>query len=233
MRTTTLFRLKYLVYKVLWAIHHLLDLVPTHPLRVREQRAAEEAADYIDEKMPDALGFETQKELLDFALGEVGETGQYLEFGVAGGGTIRFIAARCSGQQVHGFDSFQGLPESWTGTRLQSKAFARPGDLPKVPGNVELHKGWFSETLPGWRDANPGPVAFLHVDCDIYSSTREVFAGVGDRLGKGSVIVFDEYFNYPNWRNHEFKAGQEVVDGAGVDYEYLGYARNQVAVKVL
>ena len=233
MRTTTLFRIKHLIYKLLWAIHHLLDLVPTHPLRVRELRAAEEAADYVSENMPEALGFETQRELLDYALGEVKASGHYLEFGVAGAGTIRFIAGKAGGQRVHGFDSFEGLPESWTGTRLQSETFARDGSLPKVPDNVVLHRGWFSDTLPGWRAANPGPVAFLHVDCDIYSSTREVFAGVGDRLEAGTVIVFDEYFNYPNWERHEYRAWQEFISGNAIDYEYLGYARNQVAVRVL
>jgi hypothetical protein len=233
MRTTTLFRFKYFIYKLVWAAHHLFDLVRTHPLRVRNLRAVEAAADYIESHMPEALGFETQKELLEYALGEVQCEGHYLEFGVAGGGTIRFIAGSVPGQSVHGFDSFEGLPESWSGTKLRRREFARGGRLPKVPSNVTLHTGWFSDTLPNWREANPGPVAFLHVDCDIYSSTREVLEALGDRLRQGTVIVFDEYFNYPNWENHEFKAWQEFVNAEGVRYEYLGFARNQVAVRVV
>ena len=47
------------------------------------------------------------------------------------------------------------------------------------------------------------------------------------------MIVFDEYFNYPNWRNHEYKAWQEFVSEAGLDYEYLAFAHNQVVVRVL
>jgi predicted O-methyltransferase YrrM len=232
MRTTTFFRLKHLIYKCFWAVQQLLDLVPTHPQRVRNKRAAEEAADYIEARMPDALSFESQKELLDFALGQVQREGHYLEFGVAGGGTIRFIAARADRNQVHGFDSFEGLPESWSGTGIPKRAFARAGDLPRVPDNVILHKGWFAETLPSWRDANPGPIAFLHIDCDIYSSTREVFEIVGDRLIEGTVIVFDEYFNYPNWQRHEFKAWQEYVSANDRKYEYLGFARNQVVLRL-
>ena len=232
MSVSTRFRFKYVVYKLVWAAHHLLDLVRTHPLRVRNLRAVEAAADYIESQMPEALGFETQKELIEYAIGSVRLQGHYLECGVAGGGTIRFIAARAS-SQVHGFDSFEGLPEAWSGTGIRSRAFARAGGLPRVPANVTLHKGWFSDTLPPWAEANPGEVAFLHVDCDLYSSTHEVLTTLGDRLQEGTVIVFDEYFNYPNWENHEFKAWQEFVKDQGVDYEYLGYARNQVAVRVL
>jgi hypothetical protein len=32
-----------------------------------------------------------------------------------------------------------------------------------------------------------------------------------NRLASGSVIVFDEYFNYPGWKVHEFKAFQDDV----------------------
>lgn len=34
---------------------------------------------------------------------------------------------------------------------------------------------------------------------------------VGPRLQVGSIIQFDEYFNFTGWRNHEFKAGEEYV----------------------
>jgi hypothetical protein len=233
MNATTRFRFKHFIYKLVWAAHHLLDLVRTHPLRVRNLRAVEAAVDYIESHMPEALGFETQKELIDHALDEVRCQGHYLEFGVAGGGTIRFIADRSPETKVHGFDSFEGLPEAWSGTRLRRREFARGGQLPPVPANVVLHKGWFNATLPPWCESNPGAIAFMHVDCDLYSSTRDVLAAVGDRLQQGTVIVFDEYFNYPNWENHEFKAWQEFVKDHSVSYEYLGYARNQVAVRVL
>ena len=48
----------------------------------------------------------------------------------------------------------------------------------------------------------------------------------------GTVIVFDEYLNYPGWQNHEFKAFQEFVKANNVRYTYLGYARQQVAVRI-
>jgi hypothetical protein len=77
-----------------------------------------------------------------------------------------------------------------------------------------------------------GPIAFLHIDCDIYSSTVDILQGVGDRLQAGTIVLFDEYFNYSGWRHHEFKAWQEFVAANDISYEYLGFARQQALVRV-
>jgi hypothetical protein len=68
-----------------------------------------------------------------------------------------------------------------------------------------------------------GLVAFLHIDCDLYASTSDVLAGLGDRLVPGSVIVFDEFFNYPGWQDGEYKAFKEFLDERGVGARYLAY----------
>jgi hypothetical protein len=47
-----------------------------------------------------------------------------------------------------------------------------------------------------------------------------------------TIILFDEYFNYPNWEQHEFKAFQEFVRDRAVSYRYLGFSRQLVAVWV-
>lgn len=73
------------------------------------------------------------------------------------------------------------------------------------------------------------------MDCDIYSSTKTIFEFCDDRIKKGTIIVFDEYFNYPNWQEHEFKAFQEFTKSNNIRYEYIGYVKEfeQVAVKIL
>jgi hypothetical protein len=115
---------------------------------------------------------------------------------------------------------------------LGSKAFDVKGKLPRVPANVRLHKGFFDTTLPQWLTENPGLVAFIHVDCDLYTSTRTILDLLAPRLTAGTVILFDEYFNYPNWEHHEFKAFQEFVVARSVKYTYLAFARQQVAVRI-
>jgi hypothetical protein len=228
----TNFRLKYILYRVVLAGFQLLDTGRLHPVRERSIRALNSTVDYIERHMPNALGFETQRELLEYALSETGVPGHYLEFGVFTGGTIRHLAKLKRDQTIHGFDSFEGLPEAWGGFGLGRSAFSKSGRVPRVPANVVLHKGWFRETLPRWRETNTGLIAFMHIDCDLYSSTVDILETLAGQLQLGTVIVFDEYFNYPNWERHEFQAWQEFTTKHDVQYEYLGYARQQVAVRI-
>lgn len=228
----TNFRFKYVVYRVMCGLFQALDVARIHPVCERALRALNDTVDYIDEFLPDAVGFETQKEVTEYALKQVLVKGHYLEFGVFTGGTIKFMAKRVNGAVIHGFDSFEGLPEDWGGFQLGKAAFDVGGRLPKVPGNVRLYRGWFNQSLPPWCENNPGLIAFIHIDCDLYSSTKIIFDLLGERLQKGTIILFDEYFNYPNWRNHEFKAFQELVVKRKMTYTYLAYARQQVVVRI-
>lgn len=81
----------------------------------------------------------------------------------------------------------------------------------------------------------PGPVAFLHIDADLYSSTKYVFDMLEDHIVPGTVIQFDEFFNFPGWREGEYKAFCEFCEIANVKVEYGGYTRwgEQVMVRVL
>jgi hypothetical protein len=228
----TNFRLKYVLYRVVLAAYQLIDTGRLHPVRERSIRALNATVDYVETHMKDALGFETQKEVLSYGIAEAKVSGHYLEFGVFTGGTIRYLAGLKREQTFHGFDSFEGLPEAWSGFSLGPAAFSRRGRLPKVPRNVILHKGWFSSTLVRWRQDFAGPVAFVHIDCDLYTSTVDILDMIADRLQPGTLLVFDEYFNYPNWERHEFKAWQEFVAKHQVQYDYLAYARQQVAIRI-
>ncbi|MEA2976017.1 MAG: hypothetical protein QOF19_1537 [Alphaproteobacteria bacterium] len=228
----TNFSLKYVLYKIVCGLYQVSDVGRIHPMRERSLRALQRSVDYVERVMPDALGLESQRDLTVFALRAVSIEGHYLEFGVFTGGTIRFIARRIGDRIIHGFDSFEGLPEAWSGFNLGGSAFDRGGRLPRVPGNVRLHRGWFKDTLPQWLDSNPGPVAFVHIDCDLYSSTQTILTQLANRLVPGTVILFDEYFNYPNWEQHEYKAFQEFVAEREIKYRYLAFARQQVAVRI-
>ena len=228
----TNFWLKSVLYAIVGAFYQLVDVGRVHPVRERALRALRRSVDYVEAEMQDALGFNSQRQLIVHSLQSVTVDGHYLEFGVFKGGTIRFIAARVGGKAVHGFDSFEGLPEAWGGFSLGRRAFDTGGRLPRVPTNVSLHRGWFEDSLPKWLAGHPGPIAFMHVDCDLYSSTRTILNLLAARMVAGTVIQFDEYFNYPNWERHEFKAFKEFVEEYRVTYTYLGFARQQVTVRI-
>lgn len=183
-------------------------------------RALNEAADYVQAHMPEAMIFEHYPAYIAYLVEKAPAEGLMLEFGVAGGNSIRQIASRTD-RTVHGFDSFEGLPEDWAGHLERRGAFSQKRQLPEVPANVKLHVGWFDATLPGFLEANPGPISLLHVDCDLYGGTKYILDTAGDRPQAGSVILFDEYFNYPSWRHHEYKAWQEFVRARHVKYTYI------------
>lgn len=78
-------------------------------------------------------------------------------------------------------------------------------------------------------------MALLHLDADLYSSTRTVLDLVGDRLVPGSIVLFDEYFNYPGWPDGEHRAWSEFIERTGHAFEYTGYTYNdeQVVVTIM
>ena len=166
-----------------------------------------------------AFGFKASH--LRHALAACEAGGLYLEFGVFTGRSITIIAEALGDETpVHGFDSFEGLPEDWIEGEGKG-AYDAGGRLPEVPDNVWLHPGWFDDSLPVFLRQQKGPVAFANIDCDIYSSTRSVLDLLAPRLGPGSVLVFDEYFAYPGWRDHEYRAFQEFAAERGLGYRYL------------
>ena len=186
-------------------------------------RARSEAADYVQAHMADAQIFTSHKRLVEHAVRHAPDTGLYMEFGVATGNTTREIAAHApAGATVYGFDSFAGLPEDWSGHVETSGAFKQKG-LPSVPGNVQLVQGYFEDSLPGFMAEHEGPVAFAHIDCDLYSSTVTILDNIGDRLQPGAHVLFDEYFNYPSWKQHEHKAWAEFCAAKDIRYTYLGF----------
>jgi hypothetical protein len=192
-------------------------------------RAAMESAEFYEEHLITAEAFDTDLELLTHAMSLAPHGGLILEFGVASGRTIRHIAGLTS-NAIHGFDSFEGLPEAWR-TGFGEGSFKQ--QLPHVPGNVSLHKGWFSATLPPFVLATPGPVALLHVDCDLYSSTALVLEVLANRICTGSVVVFDEYFNYPGWKRHEHRAFQEFIAKMGLTFRFDSFVPSHQQVCVV
>jgi tetratricopeptide (TPR) repeat protein len=198
-----------------------------------KQIAAElESWAYIKTQHRSALLLGTNTKTIELALAQAKLEGLVLEFGVYNGKSIRNIASIVN-TQVHGFDSFEGIPENWNDE--PSGSYSANGELPVVPSNVTLHQGWFEDTLPKFIKENSGPIRFMNIDCDLYSSTQTIFDLLGPQVLSGTVIVFDEFIGYKSWKDDEFKAFQEAVDQYQWRYEILSFsfATKQVALKIL
>jgi hypothetical protein len=197
--------------------------------------ASESSARYMIANMRAVPNFDNDYDYHDWLIKtQLSGAGMFLEFGVATGRTINHVARVHPGYTIHGFDSFEGLPEDWT-SRMP-KGFFKRSALPPVRDNVELYVGWFNETLPGWKAKyGNAPIQFLHIDSDLYSSAVTILETLKDNIVSGTVIAFDEYINYPGWELDEFKAWQEHVTKYNVKYEYIGRVskHQKVAVRVL
>ena len=199
-------------------------------LAAGERAAVASSAAFVTNMMPAARTFPNPPDTLDYALKLAPTGGLALEFGVYSGTTLTRIAAARGGHGVYGFDSFTGLPEPWragftTGTFVLDSP-------PEVPG-AELVTGWFADTLPGFLATHPGPVDFVHLDADLYSSTASVLIEVGPRLQTGSVLVFDEYFNYPGWQHGEHLAWTEYTTRTGTSFRYEAFTHDHEQVVVV
>jgi hypothetical protein len=145
----------------------------------------------------------------------------WLEFGVATGKSINYIS-KFTNYNVYGFDSFEGLPEAWRDFEVGK--FTQNGILPIVNNNVKLIKGLFNETLPDFIKLTNKKISFIHMDADLYSSTKYVLDTLKDYIDANCVIVFDELVNYIGFDNEngELRALYEFIKDNNVKYEWIG-----------
>ena len=129
-----------------------------------------------------------------------GTRGSVAEFGCFRGHTAIHLAETMQRlgdvSPFYLLDSFEGLPESEVPEDQDWKTGELAADYEEVRerfdrfANVEVVKGFFSETLPklpeqGWK--------FAHVDADLFVSIREVNEWLLDRVVPGGMVVYDDY----------------------------------------
>jgi hypothetical protein len=157
-----------------------------------------------------------------------------LEFGVYKGSSISFFANLDPEVSWFGFDSFIGLQEDWSGTELEKGFFSLNGVIPQVPKNVELVPGWFTDTLPKFLKGigDNRRIGLLHLDADTYSPTIFVLESLKDFLVDDAVIIFDEFFGYSGWQQHEVRAWNEFAEKYSLDFEYIAMSEQNVAIRL-
>jgi hypothetical protein len=151
----------------------------------------------------------------------------YLEFGVWKGASMRYWSKilRNEHSLLHGFDSFEGLPEDWNYTTMKGY-FSRSGEMPVIADTrVKFFKGWFEDTLPTYSFP-PHERLFINMDADLYSSTKTVLKFLKDHIAYGTLIYFDEFSD----RFHEMKAFDEFLRETGMRFKVIGADRQLSSV---
>lgn len=199
----------------------------------RALQATFSSASLVEILMREAEACATRLDVMKVAFASATNDGFVCELGVYKGQSLNEIARHFSPVTVYGFDTFTGLPEFWR-EGFSKGAFDVSGEHLRFEDNCVLYKGLFDETLPTFLHDVKEPARLIHVDCDLYSSTQSALRVLAPRIKSGTVLVFDEYFNYPGWQAHEHKAFREFLDETGLSCRYLAYNRvsQQVAVVI-
>jgi len=158
----------------------------------------------------------------------------YMEFGVWKGDTIRLWSTLLKNRasRLHGFDSFEGLPEGWDhhgASTLGKGHFSVHGAIPKIPDNrVKFFKGWFEETLSKYEFVD-SPIIVISLDADLYSSTAYVLKTLQPHIKVGTILYFDEFWD----RHHEMKAFEEFIIESRMSFDLLAatYGMRNVAFR--
>ena len=155
------------------------------------------------------------------------ENGMIMEFGVATGSSIIRIANQFPNRPVYGFDSFEGLPEDWRNNYKKGHFKCEPPE--NLPSNVHLVIGLFQDVLEKFLKDHPDPIAFIHMDADLYSSTAYVLNAIKNQLKDGTIIAFDEFCGYDGYEEGEYKAFQEFLDLGLYTYTCISKAGHEQA----
>lgn len=151
--------------------------------------------------------------------------GDYYEFGIFNGYSI-YCAQQIAKKEkfdkmkFFGFDSFKGLPEvskEDEGWNFKKGQFARSkkdviknivshdGDLK----SLILIEGYFEDSLKKSliQKHKMKKISIAYIDCDLYSSTKEVLSFIKPLLMKNSLIIFDDWDAFLN----KEKSGEQLA----------------------
>ena len=151
----------------------------------------------------------------------------YLEFGVFTGESSNFFSKYV--KKLYAFDSFEGLREEWVGTSKGKGDFNLNKQIPKLNSNIEPIVGFVQDTLDDFLKKHNPKINFVHLDMDTYPATIYALERLKPFFNKDAIIIFDELYNYPGWKDGEYKALKEVFK----DDEYIFKAFNTLGPEVV
>lgn len=118
--------------------------------------------------------------------------GDIVEFGCHVGKTARLISG-ITKKQVHVYDSFEGLPQTYENYGGEMRAPYDEFVATFTRDNIRLPKinqGWFSDVKP---EQVPDKICLAHLDGDLYESTMQPLQLIYDKMSPGGIILIDDY----------------------------------------
>ncbi len=124
--------------------------------------------------------------------------GNFAELGVYKGAGSRILyEASGKTKNIFAFDTFEGLPQ----TDSKKDPFWKKGDLKETSyeevklflheDSFKLIKGYFPESTHSIPDGTK--YSFVHIDADIYKSTKDACEYFYPKMVQDGIILFDDY----------------------------------------
>ena len=157
--------------------------------------------------------------------------GAFYEYGVCQGVSFKYLIKYF--KKGYGFDTFKGLPEDWN-NKYKKGSFSAEGNIPEVKDGKFI-VGKFEDTLPGFFSENRPKASLINFDADLYSSTLCALNYSKSIIDKNTILIFDDFLNFDNWEQNEYKALNEFCSNNNLTYKVLAisYLSRQVAVKLI
>ena len=211
---------------------------PSSPADLYHEDVAKNSYETFKSYFKESYVFSDDSSIRSFAINEAikkfGKESLFLEFGVFKGDSINLFAKKLKkiNAEIIGFDSFKGLKDEWMTEEFNPPGtFDLKGKKPRVESNVKLIDGWIEDTLNQFLSNNTQKIAFVHFDLDTYESTSFVLKKIKDRLEPGTIILFDEFYGFPNWEKYEYKAFKEELKEN--KFKYIAFGSRQACIKVI
>lgn len=213
----------------------------TSVIDIHYENLIKDCYEFFKNDLKKASTFSSPKDIRNFAINQSlknckDDSNLFLECGVFRGESINFFADIIKKKkfQIYGFDSFEGLEEEWSIDEYYPVGtFTLNKKLPKVKNNVILIKGKVQDTLEKFLDKNKNKkIIFIHLDMDTYLPTKFTLEKIKPFLIKGSILIFDQFYGYANWQNHEYKAFIEVFPNKS-EYKYLAFSEAESVIEIL
>lgn len=161
--------------------------------------------------------------------------GDIVECGVYKGASLsRFVKFRalfrnCRNKKIIAFDTFGEYPEAnYELDKAKREEFIKEGGSKSISKenligiykhlnlfeNIELIEGDILDTIANYKVNNPNlKISFLHIDVDLYESTKVCLEELFPLTAAGGIIVLDDYNKFPGATKaiDEFFKGQNIL----------------------
>ncbi|MDR3144137.1 MAG: TylF/MycF family methyltransferase [Puniceicoccales bacterium] len=207
----------------------------------------DQSVEFVKKFMPHAVPMTSDTHLLLYssiiALANFPE-GIAIDLGAGVFKSSNLIGAVFCHNIVFACDTFSGLPDVWVrrdknfpiGTFAPIRHLQNEMQPPfPVLDNVVAVKGHFNDTIPQIIPIiEDYPIALVHIDSDTYSGAISGLKPLLPLLRVGTILVFDEFYNYPGYENGEYRAFMELIVGNGFQYTPLAFNAHhqQVAMQI-